>query len=145
MLGIRFIPTFRGATVRRPPDWPVWGPALATATVVPALGHLISRLFLPAEDQTWILAPLHLIESAVVAVVCYFLVHGEPRRAFYAPLACNLRTVLVACTDPNPWPRDVWLMVAGGWILSIVAAAAAWLRQSRRPGRDDNDGKIMVR
>jgi len=141
---IRFLPTPRPVSRRRAPDWRVWGPALGTSTLVPAIGYQLNRVLLPATDHTWIYTSLHLIEALVIAAVCFFVVHAKPRRAWYAPLVCNLRTLLCAWTDPLPWPADRWWVVAGGWMLSLVATAAARALPPAVAGRHDPPRKMTV-
>lgn len=141
---IRFLPTVWSLFRRRAPVWHLWGPALGTATLVPALGYQLNLVLMPASGRAWILTSLQLVEALVIAAVCFFVVYNAPRRAWYAPVVCNLRTLVFAWTDPNPWPASLWSVVAGGWTLAILATAAGWSLRPATRGRHHRPPKMTV-
>lgn len=64
----------------------------------------------------------YVIFDILIAVGCYFIVKRNPRSIWYVPLICNAFGIISAIVEPTFWVTSFWMLIGGGWMLSIIAS-----------------------
>ena len=64
----------------------------------------------------------YILYGLVIAFCCYFIVNKNPRSIWYVPIICNLIGIISAIVEPNFWITPMWILICGGWVLSIIAS-----------------------
>ncbi len=103
---------------------PSWGLALLTAFVSIILLILIASLLGPilpidknlSEDIGYI------IYGIIVAIACFFICKHNPKSVWYVPIIANIFGIFAAIVEPNFWITYLWILICGGWVLSIIAS-----------------------
>jgi protein-S-isoprenylcysteine O-methyltransferase Ste14 len=73
----------------------------------------------------------YILYDLVIACCCYFIVKQNPGSIWYVPVICNVLGIISAIVEPNFWITPMWILVCGGWILSIIASIIG-VRAGRR-------------
>ncbi|MFH1161538.1 MAG: hypothetical protein V1733_11415 [bacterium] len=105
-------------------DIPSWVLAILTvivATVVLfGLGEGVSQFINIDESIGGALA--YSLYDVLIAIGCYFIVKQNPRSIWYVPLICNAVGIIAAIVEPTFWATSLWMLICGGWVLSLVAS-----------------------
>jgi len=64
----------------------------------------------------------YIIFDILIAVGCYFIVRQNPRSIWYVPLICNVTGIIAAIFEPTFWGTSLWMLICGGWVLSLIAS-----------------------
>ena len=103
---------------------PSWGLSFITAVL-----SLIFLLFLASllvsipkigEDIGELIA--YISYDIIIAVSCFFICRHNPKSIWYVPILCNTAGIISAIVEPNFWITSLWIVICGGWILSIIGA-----------------------
>ena len=41
---------------------------------------------------------------------------------WYVPILCNASGIISAIVEPNFWTTSLWIVICGGWVLSLIGA-----------------------
>ena len=64
----------------------------------------------------------YVLLGIVIATACYFICKHNPKSVWYVPIIANIFGILAAIVEPSFWITDLWILICGGWVLSIIAA-----------------------
>jgi CDP-diglyceride synthetase len=64
----------------------------------------------------------YIIYGLFIAVCCFFIVRQNPKSIWYVPLICNAVGIIAAIIEPTFWVTSLWMLICGGWVLSIIAS-----------------------
>ncbi|HEX7494387.1 MAG TPA: hypothetical protein VF346_09210 [Bacteroidales bacterium] len=64
----------------------------------------------------------YILYDIVIACCCYLIVKQNPGSIWYVPVICNVLGIISAIVEPNFWITTMWILICGGWVLSIVAS-----------------------
>ncbi len=103
---------------------PSWGLSLITALsslfVLFFLATLLDSLLKNNEDiNEWI---AYIIYDIIIAIACFFICRHNPKSIWYVPILCNTAGIIAAIIEPNFWITFLWIVVCGGWVLSLLGA-----------------------
>ena len=60
----------------------------------------------------------------VIVIACFFICKKYPSSIWYAPVICNIVGIMGAFGEENfYWLSTLWIIICGGWILSLIAAS----------------------
>ncbi|TSA24200.1 MAG: hypothetical protein D4R67_12305 [Bacteroidetes bacterium] len=105
-------------------DIPSWALALLTLIgafiVLFGLGEGVGNIL--NIDENIAGAIPYIIFDVLIAVACYFIVKQNPRSIWYVPLICNVTGIIAAVVEPTFWVTSLWILICGGWLLSLAAS-----------------------
>lgn len=103
---------------------PSWGLSLITALssliILFFLASLLGSLLKNNEEVSeWI---AYIIYDFIIAIACFFICRHNPKSIWYVPILCNTAGIMAAIIEPNFWITFLWIVVCGGWVLSLLGA-----------------------
>jgi len=104
---------------------PGWVLALLTMLlaffVLMFVGSFIAELFDIPDDSAaeWV---FYMLYNLIIAGGCYFICRHNPKSIWYVPVLSNLIGIISAIYEPNFWISSLWIVICGGWVLSIIAS-----------------------
>jgi len=60
--------------------------------------------------------------NILIAIACFYICRNNPKSFWYVPILCNTMGIISAIVEPNFWITPLWIVICGGWILSIIGA-----------------------
>jgi len=60
--------------------------------------------------------------NILIAIACFYICRNNPKSFWYVPIICNTVGIISAIVEPNFWITPLWIVICGGWILSIIGA-----------------------
>jgi hypothetical protein len=78
----------------------------------------------------------YIIFGIFIAVCCFFIVRQNPKSIWYVPLICNAVGIIAAIIEPTFWVTSLWMLICGGWVLSLIASFFG-ARVGRRSSSED--------
>ena len=107
---------------------PSWGLALLTMllafVVLMVVGDIIAGIFKISEDNSAAELVFYILYNLIIATGCFFICRQDYKSVWYVPVLCNLPGIFSAIVERNFWISSLWIIICGGWILSLVAAFA---------------------
>jgi hypothetical protein len=119
---------------------PSW--LLAVSTVIGAiivlfgLGEGLSQFIKIDENIGSVIG--YIIFDGLIALGCYFIIKMNPRSIWYVPLICNTAGIIAAIVEPAFWKTSLWMLICGGWVLSVIASFIGARIGRRAADRDAN-------
>ena len=107
---------------------PSWGlTALAFAATVILFIMIASFGHQMKINDTTVLALIFVFNGLFVATGCFFIIRQNPKSIWYVPIICNVVGVGIFSLywDSEFWKTYLWIIVCGGWTLSIIASLIA--------------------
>ena len=92
----------------------------ASTIVLFGLGEGVSKLIKINENIGGSLA--YIIFDIMIAIGCYFIVKWNPKSVWYVWLICNVIGIIAAIVEPTFWHTSLWMLICGGWLLSLIAS-----------------------
>lgn len=112
---------------------PPWGLALLTAflsmLVLFVSAGVISEVFKVGDSWEFI---AYILYHILITVACFFICRKFPGSIWYVPFLCNLILIISAVVEPTFWTSPMWIVICGGWILSVAGAVAGTIIGKRR-------------
>ena len=103
---------------------PSWGLSLITAVLslifLLFLGSLLVSIEKIGEDIGELIA--YISYGIIIATACFFICRHNPKSIWYAPILCNTMGIISAIVEPNFWITALWIVMCGGWLLSLIGA-----------------------
>jgi CBS domain containing-hemolysin-like protein len=112
---------------RKPDLWgiPSWGLALLTMflafVVLMVVGDIITAIFKIPESNGVDLA-FYIVYNLIIAGGCFFICRQDPESIIYVPVLSNLIGIISSIAEPTFWSGSLWMVICGGWVLSIIAS-----------------------
>ena len=104
---------------------PSWGLALLTMflafVVLMVVGDILSAIFKIPESDIGDLV-FYILYNLIIAGGCFYICWQNPKSVWYVPVLCNIIGIISAIIEPNFWISSLWIVICGGWLLSIVAS-----------------------
>ncbi len=105
---------------------PSWGLALITMVlaflVLMVLGDIIAAVFKISDENSVAELIFYMLYNLTIAAGCYVICRNDYKSVLYVPVLCNLAGIFSAIVEPNFWISSLWIVICGGWILSLAAA-----------------------
>lgn len=103
---------------------PSWALALLSAIVFSVLliviASLLSSIIPIGENVGEGIA--YILYGVAIAAACYFICKHNPRSFWYVPIIANISGILSAIVESSFWVTDLWIFMAIGWVLSLIAS-----------------------
>ena len=103
---------------------PSWGLSLLTALltliILLFLSSLLISILKTNEDIS--LGIGYIIYDILIAIACFFICKHDPNSVWYVPILCNTMGIISALIEPNFWITSLWIVICGGWVLSLIGA-----------------------
>jgi hypothetical protein len=64
----------------------------------------------------------YILYDLFIAACCFFIIRQNPKSIWYVPIICNLAGITSAIVEPNFWITSLWMLICGGWVLSIITS-----------------------
>ena len=80
----------------------------------------------------------YIIYGLFIAVCCFFIVRQNPKSIWYVPLICNAVGIIAAIIEPTFWVTSLWMLICGGWVLSVIASIIGFIVGRRSKANDAN-------
>ncbi len=112
---------------KKPNLWgiPSWGLALLTMflafVVLMVVGDSLTAIFKIPESSGVDLA-FYMLYNLIIAGGCFYICRQNPKSIFYVPVLCNIIGIISSIAEPTFWSGSLWMVICGGWVLSITAA-----------------------
>jgi len=98
------------------------------------LGEGVGNIFKINEDIAGAIP--YIIFDVLIAVGCFYIVKWNPRSIWYIPLICNAVGIIAAIIEPTFWKTSLWMLICGGWVLSLVASITGARMEKRATDSD---------
>lgn len=108
----------------------------ASTIVLFGLGEGVSKLIKINEDIGGSLA--YIIFDVLIAVGCFYIVRWNPKSIWYVVLICNAVGIIAAIIEPTFWHTTLWMLICGGWVLSVIASIIGALVGRKAATNDTN-------
>lgn len=103
---------------------PSWGLSLITAFLslifLLILGSLLGSIPKIGENMSEGIA--YISYDIIIAIACFFICRHNPKSIWYVPIICNTMGIISAIAEPNFWVTSLWIVMCGGWVLSLIGA-----------------------
>ena len=112
---------------KKPNLWgiPSWGLALLTMflafVVLMVVGDILTAIFKKRESNGVDLA-FYIIYNLIIAGGCFYICRQNPKSIFYVPVLCNIVGIIASIVEPTFWSGSLWMVICGGWVLSIIVS-----------------------
>ena len=107
---------------------PSWGLALITMVlafiVLMIVGDIIAAVFKISDENSTAELIFYMLYNLIIAAGCFFICRQDYKSVWYVPVLCNVVGIFSAIVEPNFWISSLWIVICGGWILSLAAALA---------------------
>jgi len=96
---------------------PSWALSLLAAILVAIILGIINRLNQSISDTI-----KYVIWGLLISAACFFICWNDPKSVWYAPLLCNILSLLPAIFDESFWTTSFGLIMFLGFGLSVITA-----------------------
>lgn len=103
---------------------PSWGLSLIVAFL-----SLIFLIFLASllgsilkNNENLGIGIAYIVYGILIATACFLICRNNPKSIWYVPILCNTSGIISALVEPNFWITSLWIVICGGWILSLIGA-----------------------
>jgi hypothetical protein len=109
---------------KKPNLWgiPSWGLALLTMflafVVLMVVSDIIAGIFKIPEGKGDLV--FYILYNLIIAGGCFFICRQNPKSIIYVPVLCNIIGIISAIVEPTFWIGSLWIVICGGWVLSII-------------------------
>jgi hypothetical protein len=111
---------------KKPNLWgiPSWGFALLTMflafVVLMVVSDIIAGIFKIPEGKGDLV--FYILYNLIIAGGCFFICRQNPKSIIYVPVLCNVIGIISAIVEPTFWIGSLWIVICGGWALSIIVS-----------------------
>jgi len=89
--------------------------------VLMVVGDVIAAIFRIPESNTADLV-FYILYNLIIAGGCFYICRMNPKSIWYVPVLCNIIGIISAIIERNFWISSLWIVICGGWVLSIIVA-----------------------
>lgn len=105
---------------------PSWGLVLLTVifafVVLMLVGEIALVIFKIPEDNDAAALIFYILYNLIIAAGCFYICRQNPKSIWYVPLLCNIIGIISAIVEPTFWNTSLWMMICGGWLLSLLTS-----------------------
>ena len=103
---------------------PSWGLSLITAFLSLIFLLILSSLLssIPKIGENMNEGIAYISYDIIIAIACFFICRHNPKSIWYVPILCNTMGIISAIVEPNFWITSLWIVMCGGWVLSLIGA-----------------------
>jgi len=103
---------------------PSWGLSLLTALLSVIILLFLASLLgsISKIDENISEGIAYIIYDIIIAIACFFICRHNPKSIWYVPILCNTMGIISAIVEPNFWITSLWIVICGGWVLSLIGA-----------------------
>lgn len=80
----------------------------------------------------------YIIFDVLIAIGCFYIIKWNPKSIWYVPLICNVIGIIAAIVEPTFWQTSLWMLICGGWVVSLLASYIGAKDGRRLANRDAN-------
>jgi hypothetical protein len=107
--------------LKRLPSWVLAVITLIIVTIVLfGVGEGVGNIFKINEKVADAIP--YIIFDVLIAVGCFYIVKWNPKSIWYVPIICNVIGIIAAIVEPSFWKSSLWILICGGWVLSIITS-----------------------
>ena len=105
---------------------PSWGLSLLTALLSVVILFILAALLgsISKIDDNISEGIAYIIYDIIIAIACFFICRHNPKSIWYVPILCNTMGIISAIVEPNFWITSLWIVICGGWVLSLIGASS---------------------
>jgi hypothetical protein len=107
---------------------PSWALALLTVVlafvVLMIVGDIVAAIFKISDENVAAELIFYMLYNLIIATGCFFICRQDYKSIWYVPFLCNMVGIFSAIVERNFWVSSLWIVICGGWILSLAAALA---------------------
>jgi len=111
---------------------PSWGLALLTVVlafvVLMIVGDIIAAIFKISDENVVAELIFYMLYNLIIAAGCFFICRQDYKSIWYVPVLCNVVGIISAIVESTFWKSSLWMVICGGWILSLAAALLGYYR-----------------
>ena len=105
---------------------PSWGLVLLTVifafVVLMLVGEIALVIFKIPEDNDAAALIFYILYNLIIAAGCFYICRQNPKSIWYVPVLCNIIGIISAIVEPTFWNTSLWMMICGGWLLSLLTS-----------------------
>jgi len=105
-------------------DLPSWGQSILwviiSTLILFGLGEGVGNVLKINEDTAGAIP--YIVFDVLIASGCFYIVKWNPSSIWYVPLICNIIGIIAAIIEPTFWKTSLWILICGGWVLSLIAS-----------------------
>lgn len=101
---------------------PSWGLSLLTALFSFIILFFLAGLLGSMIDENISEGIAYISYDIIIAIACFFICRHNPKSIWYVPILCNTMGIISAIVEPNFWITSLWIVICGGWVLSLIGA-----------------------
>jgi len=103
---------------------PSWVLSLSTAFIALIFLFILASLLgsIPQIDKNFSEEIAYIVYDILIAAGCFFICKNNPKSIWYVPILSNTAGIISAFIEPNFWITSLWILICGGWILSLIGA-----------------------
>lgn len=103
---------------------PSWGLSLLTALLSCIVLFILAALLgsIAKIDENISEGIAYISYDVLIAIACFFICRHDPKSIWYVPILCNTMGIISAIVEPNFWITYLWIVICGGWVLSLIGA-----------------------
>ena len=115
---------------------PAWRLALMILVlafvVLMIVGDLIAAIFNLSDENVAAELVFYMLYNLIIAAGCFIICRQDYKSIWYVPVLCNVVGISSAIVEPTFWVSSLWIVICGGWVLSLAAAfAGSYLGKKR--------------
>lgn len=105
---------------------PSWGLALLTMVlaffVLMIVGDFIAAIFKISDESKTAELIFYMLYNLIIATGCFFICLQDYKSIWYVSVLCNVVGIFSAIVETTFWKSSIWIVICGGWILSMATA-----------------------
>ncbi len=109
---------------------PSWGLALLTMIMafvgLMIVSDIVAAIFKISDENEEAELIFYLMYNLIIAVGCFLICRQDYKSIWYVPILCNVIGIFSAFVEKTFWHSSLWIMICGGWILSLAASLAGY-------------------
>ena len=120
---------------------PSWAQAIlwviASTLTLFGLGEGVGNILKIKEDIAGAIP--YIIFDVLIALGCFYIVKWNPKSIWYVVLICNAVGIIAAIVEPTFWHTSLWMLICGGWVVSIIASFIGTRIGRKVTGKDESN------
>lgn len=94
---------------------------LLAFVVLMVISDIIAGIFEIPEGKGDLV--FYILYNLIIAGGCFFICRQNPKSIMYVPVLCNIVGKISAIVEPTFWIGSLWIVICGGWVLSIITSS----------------------
>jgi len=74
----------------------------------------------------------YIVYAIFIAISCFFICRKYSNSIVIVPVLANIMGIISSIVEPNFWTSSLWVLIVGGWVLSIIASLVGYFVKTRK-------------